>query len=215
MTSSLADIISHINARRNKVRYDFQELALMLADKLGDKKSTALYMRLAKNDEQELIMKAFGYTIASLRGEGNKGKFFMWKLKKLKEAPLEPTILSMSVNENIIPLFLIQCIKRANYVFAVLAHKEIIEKYGEELSLTVERFGNKWYIKDPLIFRISNSIKSFYKDLPKDPGLVTDLVGESFPETLITKHETKNIIRGKLLLGDPVLTLVPQTYKIR
>lgn len=70
----------------------------MLVEKLGDTKHKSLYMKIAKNEEQELIMDALHYVTAG-NLSGNLGAIFMWKLKELKQRPLLPLALRLECTE--------------------------------------------------------------------------------------------------------------------
>ena len=81
---NFADIVKSINNRRKHIRYNFQELAVMLATKLNDKKQIPMYMRLCKFEDKELLMKAFSHAVDA-PGVKSKGPLFLWYLSKLKK----------------------------------------------------------------------------------------------------------------------------------
>ena len=74
-----------INKTFSKDKYltrDFQDYGLRLAQKLEDVKHKALYIKLAKTEDHNLLENAL--TFVSDSNARNKGALFMWKLKQLK-----------------------------------------------------------------------------------------------------------------------------------
>lgn len=99
LTIDLQKIVADINSRRSRVRYEFQETALMLAEKLGDPTHKGIYMRIAKVEERELVMDALNHVLAMPNSSGNLGALFMWKLKEIKNRPLETLNLRFDIAE--------------------------------------------------------------------------------------------------------------------
>jgi len=206
MKISFQDLVDHINAKRGKQLQGFQELALMLADKLNDKKSIALYMKIAKNEEQELVMRALSYTLASLTGGENKGRFFMWKLKDLKQAEIESPAICLLLDKRQVPLLSMNITNRGDYVYAQVACQYLLEKYGENLQVQVAQFGNKWFIKDPIIFRLVNSVKAFFAEIEENYEAKAQNKGFELSEAQIITESDKYFVSGELKVADPVLT---------
>lgn len=71
---------------RNK--YEFQAYGNRLADEFGDQRHRALYIKLAKNEDRELLEMAREYVLGS-ENATTKGKLFMWKLTQLKKEKVE------------------------------------------------------------------------------------------------------------------------------
>lgn len=66
------------------IHHQFQDYGYRLALKLGDIQHKAIYIKLAKTTPKHLIEQAAAFA-SDYREELNKGKLFMWKLKKLRE----------------------------------------------------------------------------------------------------------------------------------
>lgn len=67
---------------RNK--YEFQAYGNRLADDLGDQQHRALYIKLAKSTDRNLLDAAREFVMRS-ENATTKGKLFMWKLTELKK----------------------------------------------------------------------------------------------------------------------------------
>lgn len=67
-------------SQTNRIYSSHQMIGLMIADILGDQSHKALYMRLAKNNDKDLLM-SIAKTIADNQNVKNKGAYFMkvWK----------------------------------------------------------------------------------------------------------------------------------------
>jgi len=72
-----------LEKKAKHVKYDFQELGLMLAKKLGEWNRRSFYMRLAKLEDRRLVMQAFMY--AADAPINKRAGLFLWKLTQLKE----------------------------------------------------------------------------------------------------------------------------------
>lgn len=66
---------------RNK--YEFQAYGNRLAEEFNDPKHRALYIKLAKEEDRNLLELAREFVVKQ-KHIGKKGPLFMWKLKKLK-----------------------------------------------------------------------------------------------------------------------------------
>lgn len=66
------------------IHHQFQDYGYRLAIKLGDIQHKAIYIKLAKTTPRHLIEKAAAFA-SDFPQEPNKGKLFMWQLKKLRE----------------------------------------------------------------------------------------------------------------------------------
>jgi hypothetical protein len=82
---NIKDILKLKNIKpdvRNK--YEFQAYGNRLAEELGDTKRRALYIKLAKETDRNLLEVAKEFVMRS-ENATTKGKLFMWKLTELKK----------------------------------------------------------------------------------------------------------------------------------
>lgn len=68
--------------------YEYQAYGNKLAEDLSDQAHRALYIRMAKNEDRNLMEMARIY-VTSQEKATTKGKLFMWKMKQLKDAKKE------------------------------------------------------------------------------------------------------------------------------
>lgn len=67
------------------VQHEFQDFGLRLAHSLNDPGHKSLYIKLAKQEKRGMLEKALRFSIDYPGMDGkNKGKLFMWALKKLR-----------------------------------------------------------------------------------------------------------------------------------
>ena len=64
---------------------EFQDYGCNLAERLGDQKYRALYIKLAKTYPRTILEQAYSF-VADYPNASNKGKLFMWKLKQIRLA---------------------------------------------------------------------------------------------------------------------------------
>jgi len=136
LTIDLKQIVKDINSRRKHVQYSFQEIGLLLAKKLNDPRHKSLYMKLAKNEEKELLMDAMHYVTATHEQQGNVGALFMWKLKELKESLVETVNLRFSFSKD--SYYIVGHIKhalRGELPIILAALREYQLKYPLEMQL--------------------------------------------------------------------------------
>ncbi|WKZ30265.1 MAG: hypothetical protein QY314_00630 [Candidatus Dojkabacteria bacterium] len=213
----LQKIVEDVNKRRSRVKYSFQELALMLTEKLNDPRSKTLYMKLAKYEEQELIMAAYSYVIATISPGTNGGRLFMWKLKQLKESPIEPISLFLLANDDKTRANIgkVELNNRAEYLYLCAAIEEIREKYGNTISLEGTFSDSGFYIRDSLMFRIKNTILGIAKEFEKTWKVDMILkIDKNTAEKLLFSENDKNFLRGDIKIGPPVLTKTERQYRI-
>lgn len=82
---SISDILHKKDLKsdhRNK--YEFQAYGNRLAEELGEPSKRSLYIKLAKNENRNLLEAAREYVLGSEKAT-TKGKLFMWKLNELKK----------------------------------------------------------------------------------------------------------------------------------
>ena len=70
--------------RDTRNTYEFQAYGNRLAEELRDMKHRALYIKLAKTVDRNLLEKAREHCLGSERAV-TKGKLFMWKLTQLRK----------------------------------------------------------------------------------------------------------------------------------
>lgn len=90
---SIKDIIQKKNLKsdfRNK--HEYQAFGNRLAEEFNDTKHRALYIKMAKNEDRNLLEAARLYVMGSEKAT-TKGKLFMWKFALLKKAKLEKLIV--------------------------------------------------------------------------------------------------------------------------
>ncbi len=67
---------------RNK--YEYQAYGNRLAEELSDPKHRSLYIKLAKEEERELLDRAREFALGK-EDASTKGRLFMWKLTELRK----------------------------------------------------------------------------------------------------------------------------------
>jgi len=81
----ISEIIKEKKLKRDhRNTYEYQAYGNRLAEELNDQKHRALYIKLAKNEDRNLLELAREHVIASPKAT-TKGRLFMWKLKQLKD----------------------------------------------------------------------------------------------------------------------------------
>ncbi|HQG79356.1 MAG TPA: hypothetical protein PK564_03375, partial [bacterium] len=86
LVEDIADIIRQKNVKsdpRNK--HEYQAYGNRLSEEFADPKHRALYIKLAKDEDRNLLEQAREYVMRSERAT-TKGKLFMWKLTELRKA---------------------------------------------------------------------------------------------------------------------------------
>lgn len=75
-----------LEKRKKYIKNEYQSYGLDLAKELGDWKNRAIYIRLAKNMDRQVIEKARYFVKDQNPGTiKTPYKLFMWKLKELKK----------------------------------------------------------------------------------------------------------------------------------
>ncbi len=78
--------------------HEFQAYGNRLAEELGDKKHRSLYIKLAKNENRNLLEEARASVLSS-KNATTKGKLFMWKLGQLKKELIEKKDIKIEKEE--------------------------------------------------------------------------------------------------------------------
>ncbi len=80
---SIKDILESRKTQRKYITKEFQHYGYQLAESLDDLERKSLYIKLAKEEERELLQKAWDF-VKDSRAK-SKAKLFMWKLKRLRD----------------------------------------------------------------------------------------------------------------------------------
>ena len=87
--NKISDILDKRGLKRDYRRsYEFQAYGNRLADELNDDKHRALYIKLAKEEDRNLLEQAREHVLSSPKAK-TKGRLFMWKLGQLKKEKKE------------------------------------------------------------------------------------------------------------------------------
>lgn len=70
--------------RPKNISKEFQMYGVYLAETLGDTKRYSLYIKLAKEENRQLLEEALNFT-KDYPSANSKPRLFMWRLKQLKE----------------------------------------------------------------------------------------------------------------------------------
>ena len=82
---TIAEILKQKQIKRDyRNTYEYQAYGNRLAEEFSDLKHRALYIKLAKTEDRNLLELAREHVAASPNAT-TKGKLFMWKLKQLKQ----------------------------------------------------------------------------------------------------------------------------------
>ena len=82
---TIAEILKQKQIKRDyRNTYEYQAYGNRLAEEFSDLKHRALYIKLAKTEDRNLLELAREHVVASPNAT-TKGKLFMWKLKQLKQ----------------------------------------------------------------------------------------------------------------------------------
>lgn len=193
LTINLQQIVEEINARRNRIRYPFQELGILLAQKLNDPRHKALYMRIAKNEEQELIMDALHYVTASSEASGNLGALFMWKLKELKSRPIHPVDIRLETEGGHFKIGQISGVVRGDMPLLIAALNDFSTEQKLEEGITST---------EPLS-KLPEFLIGYLIEFRKKGAVQMRQKWEWVGERTWKKGE---VVKGVLKLGTPVLT---------
>lgn len=86
---ALGDILKQVDwDKKRYITCEFQDYGYRLALELDDLKHKSLYIKLAKEEDREILEKARLFVKGAERVK-SKGKLFMWKLKRLREGEEE------------------------------------------------------------------------------------------------------------------------------
>lgn len=82
----ISDILDKKGIKRDYRRsHEFQAYWNRLADEFNDHKHRALYIKLAKTEDRNLLELAREHVLGSPKAK-TKGRLFMWKLNELKKS---------------------------------------------------------------------------------------------------------------------------------
>ncbi len=77
------ELITKLRKRQKYVKYPYQELGLLMAEKLGEWQKRSFYIKLARDEDRQLLEKAFTYALYT---STNRARVFLWKLEELKRS---------------------------------------------------------------------------------------------------------------------------------
>lgn len=81
----ISDILLSKKLKRDyRCSHEFQAYGNRLAEELGDTKHRTLYIKLAKNEDRNLLELA-RVSVTESKKAKTKGRLFMWKLTQLKK----------------------------------------------------------------------------------------------------------------------------------
>ncbi|WKZ23834.1 MAG: hypothetical protein QY312_03670 [Candidatus Dojkabacteria bacterium] len=204
LSINLQQIVEEINSRRNRIRYPFQELGMMLTTKLNDPRHKALYMKLAKFEEQELLMDAMHYVLATPNISGNVGALFMWKLKELKNRPLQPLPVRFDTDKG---YFLIGMYKHAVRGDMPVLLAGIYEFLREQKTLSCTILEKKsetgYLVAETFVEKYSEFSRDFLRTYNCAARLTMNSLWMWKGEEQLTQRLS---IVGTIKLGVPVLT---------
>ncbi len=84
MMQNISEILKKKGLKKDaRNSYEYQAYGNRLAEELHDTKKRTLYIKLAKNEDRNLLEVAREYVMRS-ENATTKGKLFMWKLSQLK-----------------------------------------------------------------------------------------------------------------------------------
>lgn len=82
---SISEIAVKLNVKKDhRNQYEYQAYGNRLADELADPTKRALYIKLAKSTDRNLLEQARLFALSNEKNP-TKGKIFMWKLSELKK----------------------------------------------------------------------------------------------------------------------------------
>jgi len=137
----LGEVIQTIQKRRKHVRHDFQDIALMLTEKLSDPEHKSLYFRIVKLKDRGLVMDALNYAVTS-NIIGNKGKIFMWRLKQLEDQNADYTVYLQNNDDKKVIVGKISGLSRKNIKYVKKVVELAQKKLDEFKSIDSEYFNN-------------------------------------------------------------------------
>lgn len=203
LTINLQQIIEEINNRRNRIRYPFQELGIMLSEKLNDPRHKALYMKIAKYEEQELVMDAMHYVLASPEASGNLGALFMWKLKELKARPIHPVAIRFETEKGYFKIGMVSEITRGDMPLLMAG----LTEFSEQLDLKDKGITSK----EPFA-AIPQKLTELLKEFKRKGNIVLLDKWQWVGDQVWKKGD---VVKGTLKLGAPVLTKRQVTGRMR
>lgn len=91
---NIKDILKNKGLKKDfRNSYEFQAYGNMLAEQFNDMKHRALYIKLAKTEDRNLLEAARLFVAGSEKAT-TKGRLFMWKLTELKKEKKEKKLNS-------------------------------------------------------------------------------------------------------------------------
>lgn len=128
--------------------HEFQDYAYKLAKDLRDLDNLKIYMKLAKTVERSLLERCFSY-VADVNTE-EKGRLFLWKLKKLREEILKRRTKSD---------FSYEVVTKYNSKFRDVLAKKLVSENNYKIATLISPLiiSNKFLKSSPKILLINPS----------------------------------------------------------
>lgn len=177
---------------KRRAKNEFQAYAYKLAHDLNDLDNLKIYLVLAKKVERPIMEQAYSF-VSDSRSE-DKGKLFLWKLKKIREQ------LERERNKkNFKYDYVIKKQKEFKKVFA----NEIVLKHDSELNnVIIEKF-KKYLIPNKKVLVLGNTSRRIYKVIEnhKPKATIVELspeinkINSSTKAKVINKDFLKNIYK--------------------
>lgn len=83
VVKSIKEILESRKSQKRYITREFQDYGYRLAESLNDLKHKSLYIKLAKEEERDLLQKAWDF-VKDSRAK-SRAKLFMWKLNRLRK----------------------------------------------------------------------------------------------------------------------------------
>ncbi len=200
--------IEKIDKKKKYVKYDFQELGLMIASRLGEWSKRSFYIKLAKEEDKKLLMQAYMYAAdAPLK---KRPALFLWRLEDLKQKTYYRAFTAIffppDKNEVIDTLYKqvkkIKGVKPTHplhyhitltfwdrlpgkyYSYVVRMVKKLREKYGDGVKIS---FSELEYIKDRYIW-LAGADALAYRIYHSQRKLISKKVKDTLFKTKKQKH---------------------------
>lgn len=182
--------VSNTEIPKRRARVEFQAYAYKLANDLNDLEHLQIYLKLAKNVERPLMEQAYSFVADASTPE--KGKLFLWKLKKIREQ------IERERNKN---NFTYDYVIKKQKEFKKVYSNEIVLKQDSEITDEVIDILKRYLsIKNKKVFMLGNSSRRIYKVIEtlKPKACVLDLspeitkINKSIKAKAICKDFLKN-----------------------
>lgn len=182
----------HPQPQKRRAKVEFQAYAYKLANDLNDLAHLQIYLKLAKTIERPLMEQAYSFVADSSSSE--KGKLFLWKLKKIREQ-----IDRERNKKNFKYDYVIQRQKEFKKIFA----NEIILKQDSEITDLIVENLKKYLMHNKKVLVLGNTSRRIFKVIEnsKPKANIVELspeinkINNSKKAKVINKDFLKNIYK--------------------